>query len=157
MNTAIDYAALADQCAAEEERFQFESFSRQDALKMGLKLAETAREYDIGVAIEITVNGLVVFRYFPEGTTADNGLWLARKARTVTLHGVSSLHAMANLEVAGETVEDRKLDPKDYAFCGGGFPLMIRGVGMVGVIAVSGLPHLEDHALITDTLEEILG
>ena len=139
MDGQMNWADIAAACAEEEERFQFESFSRQDALKLGLKLAEAAREYSAGVAIEITINGLSVFRYFPEGTTLDNSLWLARKARTVTLTGVSSLH------------------PNEYAFGGGGFPLILRGVGMIGVIAVSGLTHMEDHMLVTDTLDEVLG
>lgn len=157
MDGQMNWADIAAACAEEEERFQFESFSRQDALKLGLKLAEAAREYSAGVAIEIIINGLSVFRYFPEGTTLDNSLWLARKARTVTLTGVSSLHALANLETAGETPADRKLDPNEYAFGGGGFPLILRGVGMIGVIAVSGLTHMEDHMLVTDTLDEVLG
>lgn len=157
MENKLELEQLAELCTRQEEQFQFESFSRQDALRLGLQLAEAARAYSAGVAIEITINGLSVFRYFPEGTTLDNSLWLARKARTVSLTGVSSLHAYANLTLSGETLDDRKLDPRDYAFCGGGFPLLIRGVGMVGVIAVSGLPHLEDHALIAETLEEIFG
>lgn len=153
----MDYAKLAQACAEEEARFQFDRFSRDDALRLGLRLTEAARAYDAGVAVEIVVNGLSVFRFFPEGTTADNALWLARKVRTVTLTGVSSLHALANLEAAGETPADRKIDPNEYAFGGGGFPLLIQGVGMVGVIAVSGLTHWEDHQLVVDTLEEMLG
>lgn len=157
MTERIDFEALAAQCAQEEARLQFASFSRQDALALGLLVAQTAAQTGAGVAVEITVNGLTVFRYFPEGTTEDNALWLARKRRTVTLTGVSSLHALANLEVSGETPQDRKLDPKDYAFGGGGFPILLRGTGMVGVAAVSGLTHWEDHALVVRCIESFLG
>ena len=157
MTERIDFEALAAQCAQEEARLQCASFSRQDALALGLLVAQTAAQTGAGVAVEITVNGLTVFRYFPEGTTEDNALWLARKRRTVTLTGVSSLHALANLEVSGETPQDRKLDPKDYAFGGGGFPILLRGTGMVGVAAVSGLTHWEDHALVVRCIESFLG
>ncbi len=44
----------------------------------------------------------------------------------------------------------------EYACCGGGFPLNIKKAGVVGTICVSGLPHLEDHQLIVDSLREYL-
>ena len=72
-----DYKTMISMCAEQEEKFQFEHFSREDALKIGLKLHENAKEQP--VAVEITVNGLVVFRYFAEGAKPDSELWLARK------------------------------------------------------------------------------
>ena len=153
----MDYGALMQKCAIEEERLCFETFNREDALRVGLKLYENARVNPEAVAIEITINGLVVFRYFPEGTVPDNGLWLQRKRNTVELMHMSSLRYLAWLELNGETMTDRKLNPDNYAAGGGGFPINIRGVGVVGSICVSGLPHLEDHQLIVDTLEEMYG
>lgn len=152
-----DMKVIQEMCELQEDRFQFSAFSRADALKLGLMLHDRAQEYDGGVAIEITINGLSVFRYLPEGTTVDNTLWLARKVNTVRQSGRSSLHEMANLALAGETLTDRKLEEREFALCGGGFPLVLRGTGMVGVIAVSGLPHLEDHRLIAETLAEWFG
>ena len=58
MTERIDFNALAAQCAQEEARLQFASFSRQDALALGLLVAQSAAQYDAGVAVEITVNGL---------------------------------------------------------------------------------------------------
>ena len=58
------------------------------------------------------------------------------------------------LEDAGETFADRKLDPNEYA-AGGGFPIRLRGTGVIGSICVSGYPdHVDDHQLIINTLEE---
>ena len=65
-----DYKTMISMCAEQEEKFQFEHFSREDALKIGLKLHENAKEQP--VAVEITVNGLVVFRYFAEGAKPDS-------------------------------------------------------------------------------------
>ncbi|NCB28465.1 MAG: hypothetical protein EOM63_01700 [Clostridia bacterium] len=148
--------ALGHDCEKQEELYQFDRFTRGDALRLGLKLNENAQEYPDPVAIEITLNGLTVFRYFPEGTTADNALWLGRKRASVDLMQMSSLHFAAWLEANGETLETRKLDPRAYAACGGGFPILLRGTGAVGSICVSGLPHLDDHRLIVDTLAEFL-
>lgn len=40
---------------------------------------------------------------------------------------------------------------------GGGFPLTLEGLGCIGAITVSGLPQVEDHDLIVDALEGLLG
>lgn len=104
-----DYKTMIAMCEEQEEKFQFTHFSREDALNIGLKLHENAKEQP--VAVEITVNGLVVFRYFAEGAKPDSELWLARKRNAVDLMETSSLRFFAELEDAGESFADRKLDP----------------------------------------------
>ena len=149
-----DYKTMISMCAEQEEKFQFEHFSREDALKIGLKLHEYAKEQP--VAVEITVNGLVVFRYFAEGAKPDSELWLARKRNAVELTESSSLRMFAEMEAAGQTFADRKLCGDDYA-AGGGFPIALRGTGVIGSICVSGFDdHLDDHQLVINTLAEYL-
>ena len=152
-----DEKTLLAMCEEQEERLQFAHFSRADALELGLKLYENAKKQPVPVAIEITVNGLVVFRYFPDGALPDSELWLARKRNSVALMEMSSLHFLAWLEQNGETLESRKLPPNEYAAGGGGFPIRVRGTGVIGSICVSGLPdHMEDHRLVVETLTEVL-
>lgn len=151
-----DSSTLLQACERQENMYQFDHFTREDALKLGLKLHENAQKHPIGVAIDITINGLSVFRYIPEGATAHNVAWLNRKINTVTRFEMSSLRVMAKFDVNGLNCENEKIDPDSVALGGGGFPLTIRGTGVVGVIAVSGLPHLDDHQLIVDTLAEFL-
>lgn len=151
-----DSSVLLQACERQENLYQFDRFTREDALNLGLKLHENAKKYEAGVAIEITINGLSVFRYLPEGTCYHNIEWLERKANTVTQFEMSSLRVMAKFDVAGISYEDEKLDPYAFALGGGGFPLTIRGVGVIGVIAVSGLAHMEDHQLVVDTLAEFI-
>ena len=149
-----DFKTMRDMCAEQEEKFQFKRFSRRDALNIGLKLIENAEKQAQPVAVEITVNGLVVFRYFMEGSRPESELWLARKRNAVDLMETSSLRFFAELEDAGETFADRKLDPNEYA-AGGGFPIRLRGAGVIGSICVSGYPdHVDDHQLIINTLAE---
>ena len=40
------------------------------------------------------------------------------------------------------------LDSADYVLAGGGFPVTVKGAGVIGVIAVSGLPEREDHGIV---------
>ena len=49
------------------------------------------------------------------------------------------------------------IDSADYVLAGGGFPVAVRGAGVIGVIAVSGLPERDDHGIIVATLCEHLG
>ena len=50
----------------------------------------------------------------------------------------------------------RKLCGDDYA-AGGGFPIALRGTGVIGSICVSGFDdHLDDHQLVINTLAEYL-
>ena len=44
-----------------------------------------------------------------------------------------------------------------YSGSGGGFPVVVTRVGMVGTIAISGLRHDLDHAFIVDALTLFLG
>jgi uncharacterized protein (UPF0303 family) len=49
------------------------------------------------------------------------------------------------------------LSPADFVLAGGGFPIRIKGVGVIGGIGVSGMPEREDHAVIVQVLCEHLG
>jgi uncharacterized protein (UPF0303 family) len=57
----------------------------------------------------------------------------------------------------GTTFEEAaRLDPDQYAAHGGAFPVIVKGVGVVGTVAVSGLPQAEDHDLLVGVLREFL-
>jgi uncharacterized protein (UPF0303 family) len=45
----------------------------------------------------------------------------------------------------------------DYAAHGGGFPIVLRGTGLIGTVVASGLPQREDHAMVVAALAEALG
>lgn len=49
-----------------------------------------------------------------------------------------------------------RLDPDQYAAHGGAFPVIVQGVGVIGTVAVSGLPQAEDHELLIGVLREFL-
>lgn len=143
---------------AQEEALVFDRFSRADALAVGLKMLELAKAYPDPVAFEITINGLVVFRHFMDGAMLDSELWLGRKRNSVELMAMSSLRFRAWLDMYGKTLEDRKLDAADYAAGGGGFPILLKGTGMIGSVCISGLPNdLDDHQIVIDALGWLKG
>jgi uncharacterized protein (UPF0303 family) len=147
-----DFPSLAE-LAAEEEELQFTSFTNDDAWALGVALVTTARERGLPVAVDISRNGHQLFHASLPGTVTDNDTWIARKAAVVQRFGHSSLYVRQRAIEGGTTFEaETELDPQQYRAHGGAFPVLVRDVGPVGVVVVSGLPMVEDHRLLVETL-----
>jgi uncharacterized protein (UPF0303 family) len=118
---------------------------------------QAAREQGKAVTVDITRGGQQLFHFAMAGTSVDNGEWVRRKNRVVNRFGHSSYYMGISLKSAGQTIEEKYLLPEsEYAPHGGAFPLIIKGVGVVGTVTVSGLPQEEDHALVVSVLKELL-
>ena len=152
-----EYDALLKQLRQQEEDVQFASFSNDTALAVGMALVQAAREKGKVVTIDITRGGQQLFHFAMAGTSIDNGEWVKRKNRVVNRFGHSSYYMGISLKGAGQTIEKKYLLPEsEYAPHGGAFPLIIKGVGVVGTITVSGLPQEEDHELVVGVLKQFL-
>jgi uncharacterized protein (UPF0303 family) len=139
---------------AEEEELQFAAFTNDTAWELGQALVEAARRDGLGVTVDIRRGEQQLFHYALPGTAADNDAWIERKNRVVRRFGHSSFY-MGRFE--GEVfAENYLLDPTLYAAHGGAFPVIVRDVGLVGTVAVSGLPQEEDHRLVVSVLREFL-
>ena len=115
--------------------------------------SETAAIVSAPVAIGITRNGQRLFHAALPGSSADNDAWIERKTRVVDRFGHSSLYMGQLARDAGSTVEEMfGLDPRLFAAHGGAFPILVRSVGPVGVVVVSGLPQVEDHRMVVAAL-----
>jgi uncharacterized protein (UPF0303 family) len=144
--------------AAEEEDLQFTSFTNDDAWELGSAMAEFARRQEAPVAIDISRNHHQLFHVALPGATPDNDTWIERKQRVVHRFGHSTLHMRQVFQERGTTFEEALgLDPLVYAAHGGAFPVIVRAVGPIGVVVVSGLPQLEDHRLVVAALRAHLG
>ena len=142
---------------AEEAELQFSSFSNDDAWALGCALVEAAREQGAPVAIDVSRNGQQLFHAALPGATADLDDWLQRKVRVVQRCGHSSLAVGQLWRERGTTFEAvLGADAQGYSTSGGGFPVLVRSVGPVGAVAVSGLPQLEDHRLVVSTIRAFL-
>ncbi|MFJ9410907.1 heme-degrading domain-containing protein [Streptomyces sp. NPDC101393] len=142
---------------AQEERLVFDAFGHDDAWRLGSLLVEMARGRGAAVSVEIRRGAQQLFHYALAGTSADNDAWLARKCAVVERYAESSFLVGARFRAKGRTFEDgSRLDADRYAAHGGAFPIRLRGTGVVGAVAVSGLPQAEDHALVVEALERYL-
>ncbi|WIV59981.1 heme-degrading domain-containing protein [Amycolatopsis nalaikhensis] len=146
------------QLAEQEERLQFTKFDNETALALGQQLLAAARERGLPVTISVRRNGQRLFHAALPGTSPDNDAWIERKSRVVDRYGHSSFLVGTQFRAKGGSFEEHsRLDPDEYAAHGGVFPVIVRGVGPIGTVGVSGLPQAEDHAFVVEQLETFLG
>ena len=146
-----------EELAAEEAELQLPGFDEDDAWALGNALVDAARAAGAPVAIDIRRNGHQLFHAALRGSSPDNDRWIERKARVVDRFGHSSLYMRMLCEQDGTTLEEKFLvDGREFAAHGGAFPLLVRGVGTVGTVVVSGLPQVEDHRMVVAALREHL-
>ncbi|OZJ01953.1 hypothetical protein BZG36_05247 [Bifiguratus adelaidae] len=152
-------AALLDTLLEQEKQLQFTQFTSVDALNLGLAMLKLAhaRPDKKPVTIDITRAGHQLFHFSMDGTGIDNDEWVKRKSRTVARFGHSSYYMGQKLAKDGQTVEEKYyISERDYATHGGSFPLIIKNVGPVGSITVSGLKQEEDHQMVVDAITAFL-
>lgn len=153
----MDYDKLLDELIEQEKTLQFDHFSNEDAFDLGMTICNIAKERKLPVTIEITKNSQVIFHVALEGTAPDNDEWLRRKRNLVTRTGMSSFRIVTELRRDGTRFEDRfELTRQDFAPAGGCFPVNVRGTGIIGTAAVSGLEMSEDHALVVEGIKKYL-
>ena len=134
-----------------------EAFDAADAWGIAALLIEAAKKEPKPIAMQAVLDGFDILRYFMPGTGAKNAFWMTKKYNTVCKAGVSSLTAAVEKALSQCTPADWQCDEDQYALCGGGFPIRIRSQGIVGVYCISGLPHLDDHRVLTTALAQYLG
>ncbi len=144
---------------AEQERvLVLPRFDAADAWRLGESLKRRAESKGQAVLIEIRIARHTVFRYQMPGAGPSNADWARRKRNTVELLQRSSYGVGLGLQREGSSLEAKMgLPTRDYASHGGGFPIVVKGVGCIGVVTVSGLPQREDHEMVVAALAELAG
>ncbi|MET0939872.1 MAG: heme-degrading domain-containing protein [Mesorhizobium sp.] len=154
MSTSDDIAKIAEQEAA----LVFESFDEATAFAIGSAIRERALKDQLPIVVDIQLWDRPLFYAALPGSTSSNTNWARRKRNVVKM-----FHKSTYRMVLEQAREDKTFPPghglsaEDYVLAGGGFPVKVKGVGAVGVIAVSGLPQRQDHEVIVAALCEHLG
>lgn len=148
----MDLATLQDQAA----RLTLPRFTEDTALKLGLLIVEMARVENMPVVINIRTADRCLFHAAMPGATALNDLWARRKSATALLFQEASLAVGLKHQEKGQSLAMHGLSGSDHADHGGSVPVRVRGVGVVAAVTVSGLPSVEDHALVVRGLEALL-
>ncbi len=154
MTTADDIAKIAQQ----EKVLVFDRFDEAAAFAIGAAIRERSLAENLPIVIDIQTWDRPLFYAAMPGSTGANTDWARRKRNTVR-----RFHRSTYRLVLEKARPDRTFPPgeglasADYVLAGGGFPIAVKGAGVIGVVAVSGLPERQDHAVVVDALCHLLG
>lgn len=131
-------------------------FTETEALRLGQILVDLALQGQLPVVIDIRTADRTLFHASLPGSAPLNGIWARRKSNTaLQFHEASLIVALRNRSL-DETLDRHGLDPADFAESGGAVPIRVKGVGVVAVATVSGLPEVDDHHLVVRGLKALL-
>lgn len=154
-----DIASLILELEQQEADLLFTTFTNDDAWELGRTLVQLAKERQLGIAIDIARGDQQLFHSALPGSSAHNDKWIERKKRTVREFAASSYLVGLRFPILDQHVLEQApwMDARLYSGAGGCFPVAVRGVGIVGTVAVSGLPPHQDHALLVEAIRAHLG
>lgn len=154
MSIAADIARLSEQEAA----LVFEQFDEGTAFAIGRHVREAALELEAGVSVLVKLWDRPVFYSATPGATHGNYLWCHRKANTVRLTMKSTYRQVLERGDKPRLFDETwGVDPAEYVFAGGAVPVVVKGIGVVGAVAASGLDERQDHEIVVAGMSEVLG
>lgn len=150
---SIDHAAAKLAIEADEALLARLSLDTRTLHSLGRDLIDEA---PMPLSVKIVLGRRTVLLLAGQGTSLDNERFLDLKIGTVFNCGHSSLWWFHHLRSTGRTLADVGwADPRAVVDMGGGVPLFAHDQ-LVGALAVSGLPHEADHALIMGSVRRLL-
>jgi uncharacterized protein (UPF0303 family) len=149
-----DMGSLLDEIQRERPLRTLDSFTHEDARRLGAVVATIAERDTLPIVISVVRGTQRVFHVGFAGTTAEHDDWVRRKINTTMRHEVPSLEIVVRHQLFGHQPD--WLDPLEFAVAGGAVPVVVNGL-TVGAIAVSGLVAdiREDHDLAMEGLRMV--
>jgi len=142
-----------EKIALQEQTLVLPRFDHESAWQIGLRLRGLAVERNLALVIDVRRLGEQMFYCALPGTTPNNADWARRKGNVVAhFHRSSYAMGLEMEQKKTDLVERYGLPFREYAAHGGGFPLRVAVVGVVGSVTVSGLPQRDDHEFIVEGL-----
>jgi uncharacterized protein (UPF0303 family) len=142
----------------QEDVLKFNKFEEAEAWALGSHMRQQALEQKLPLVIDIRVAGRKLFYVALPGTSPDNAEWVERKVNTVMRFQKSTYRVGRELQERGMVLDEtRGVDPLQMAAAGGGFPIHVTNVGVVGSVTVSGIPQRDDHNFVVGCIADHLG
>lgn len=153
MAAAEDIALVKKQ----EQDLVLAEFDERVAFKLGTAIHDRALAEGLSLVVDIRTWDRQMFFAATAGTTADNAEWVRRKSNTVRRFHKASYRV--SLERGGDGLfpDVVNANPADFVIAGGGFPIRVKGAGIIGSITISGLPGRSDHGVAVAALCDHLG
>ena len=154
MAAADDIALIQKQ----EETLVFPAFDEAVAFKVGSAIRERALTDNLPIIVDIRLWDRPLFYAAMPGSNASNPDWARRKINVVKRYLKSTYRLVLEQQRPDRTFKiGEGLDIVDYVLAGGGFPVTVKGAGVIGAITVSGLPERDDHGVVVQAICTHLG
>lgn len=154
MSVENDLKIIAEQ----ETALQFEQFNEDTAFALGADVRESAKQLGRGIAVGVYLWDRTLFYGATAGASEGNRGWVERKAKLVKLQMKSSYRIVLERGDKPRLLEANwAIEPTEYALAGGAFPIVVKGIGIVGAISTSGLTERDDHELSRAAICKALG
>jgi uncharacterized protein (UPF0303 family) len=131
-------------------------FDETVAFALGSAIRERALAEGLSLVVDIRTWDRQMFFAATAGTSSDNAEWVRRKINTVRRFQRAS-YRMVLERGEGPFSPQSGADPVDFVIAGGGFPIRVKGAGIIGCLTISGLPGRSDHGVAVDALCGHLG
>ena len=151
--------AVADDIATvkrQEQSLILSAFNEDVAFALGSAIRERALAEGMGIVIDVRSWDRQMFFAATAGTSADNAEWVRRKINTVRRFQRASYRMVLERGEAPFPPQ-AGADPADFVIAGGGFPIQVKGAGIIGCLTISGLPGRSDHGVAVSALATHLG
>ena len=133
------------------------SLSQAEAVEVGQIALAIATQRALPIAIEVRLKEWIVFHASLPGSSPTNDSWIARKARVVMATSKSTMYERVLAEEQGiNWYEEKELSEDLHAIHGGALALNVTGLGLTGILLISGLPQVQDHLLGVEVIAEFL-
>ena len=142
----------------QEAALVFDRFDEATAFALGSAIRARALKEGLPIVVDIRTFDRPLFYAAMPGSNASNPDWARRKINVVRRFLRSTYRMVLEQQRPDRTFKPGEgLEIADYVLAGGGFPVTVEGAGVIGAIAVSGLPEREDHNVVVDALCGHLG
>lgn len=139
----------------QEKLLVFNEFTKENGIELGEILKDVIKDTPKPLSLRVFLNDEIVYEYTMEGDFEKRFGWTSRKYNLIKKTGHSSMHGKVRKIYLNELQDLAKQDDI-YGFGCGGFPIIVKNKGIIGAIAVSGLPDPLDHFYVVEALERML-
>ena len=141
----------------EAQALTLPSLTITEAVELGEIAGQLGRDRAHPIAVEVRLLDWTVFHLSLPGSEPNNDSWMNRKARVVLATGHSTMYERVLAEEQGiDWYATKGLPEETHAIHGGGLALNVKGVGLAGILLISGLPQVQDHLLGDEVIAEFL-
>ena len=142
-----------DAVVADEQEVRLDKFDYDDAWALGCQMRQEAAQRQLPLVIGIVHGHQRAFHAALPGSYPESDHLQSRKMEAAKRYGRSSLGIVEFFTATGRDFDTQAhLPTETFAAAGGVVPIEVTGVGIVGFVGVSGLPHREDHTFVMEQL-----